>query len=137
MSWLDKIKMATRRFFASRNGLDNLGLASTAAALALNLFASFTGSGLMSMLSTVLYIWVLYRMLSKNLVRRAEENRKFTEWFRRAKRDAQQFIARMKNLRKYKYVKCPKCGTRIRMPRGIGEKTVACPHCGDSFRQKA
>ena len=48
-----------------------------------------------------------------------------------------QFINRVKNLRKYKYFKCPECHARLRLPRKVGEVTVTCGKCRHAFKQKA
>ena len=53
------------------------------------------------------------------------------------KTELRQAVVRMKNIRKYKYYKCPNCKARLRMPRGLGEKTVTCSQCKHSFKQKA
>ena len=48
-----------------------------------------------------------------------------------------QFIVRLKNIRKYKYFKCPQCHARLRLPRKVGEVTVTCGKCRHAFKQKA
>ena len=48
-----------------------------------------------------------------------------------------QFFNRLKNMKKYKYFKCPECKSRLRLPRGVGEVTVTCGKCHHPFKQKA
>ena len=51
--------------------------------------------------------------------------------------DASTFELYLKNMRKYKYFKCPECHARLRLPRKVGEVTVTCGKCHHAFKQKA
>ena len=57
--------------------------------------------------------------------------------FKKMKTEISQMLVRLKYCRKYKYYRCPHCHARLRVPRGIGERTVTCSLCRHSFRQKA
>ncbi len=37
----------------------------------------------------------------------------------------------------YKIVKCPKCGQKLRLPRGKGKITVTCKRCFYEFKMKS
>ena len=52
-------------------------------------------------------------------------------------RSVKQLINRLKNLRNYKYIKCPQCHSLIRLPRRVGKVTVTCGRCRHSFKQWA
>ena len=56
---------------------------------------------------------------------------------RRFIRNIRQFINRLRNIRKYKYFKCPQCHARLRLPRKVGEVTVTCGKCRHAFKKKA
>ena len=43
----------------------------------------------------------------------------------------------MKNIKQYKYFTCPKCKSRLKLPRGVGEVTVTCGKCGEKIKKKA
>lgn len=119
------------------NGADNLGLTIIIAALILVLLGRLLRLQALTLLSAALYLWAFYRMLSHNVAKRHEENRRFKELLQKCRTELGQGLARLKNIRKYKYYRCPNCKSRLRMPRGIGEKTVTCSKCGHSFRKKA
>lgn len=124
-------------WFRRCNGPDNLGMAIIIASLVITLLTRFLGFGILALLSMCLYAWAIFRMLSHNKAKRMEENRRFTQGWMKLKTELRQAVVRMKNIRKYKYYKCPNCRARLRMPRGIGEKTVTCSQCKHSFKQKA
>ena len=134
---VSRFKDALAHWFRRCNGADSLGLSIVAAGLILALADRFLRTGLLTLLAAALYIWALYRTLSHNIAARHEENRRFLAFWQKLRIAYRQGFVRLKNLRTYKYYRCPNCRSRLRMPRGLGEKTVTCSHCGHSFRKKA
>lgn len=137
MSFFQKIKMSLVRFMQGRNGADNLGMFTLILGLVLSLLSSFTGSGILSLLGLALYIWTLFRMFSRNTVKRQAENRKYLDLTGNWKTKFRQFKNRLKNSKQYKYFRCPKCKAILRLTRGCGEKEVTCPRCQNQFKKKA
>lgn len=80
---------------------------------------------------------MLFRVLSKNKYKRTEENRKFVYWSENALLKTRQFFRRVKGMRQYKYFKCPRCKTLLRLNRGAGAKNICCPKCKYQFHIKA
>ena len=76
-------------------------------------------------------------MFSRNIEKRYAENAKFLSLWHNGKSNVKQFFNRVKNMRKYKYFKCPQCHSRLRLPRKVGEVTVTCGKCHHAFKQKA
>ena len=107
------------------------------AGLILSLLASFLGIPLLSILGFALYIYTLFRMLSRNHEARAAENRKYIALTSGWKTRFRQFSKRMKNRKEYKYFKCPQCKVLLRLKRGCGEKDITCVRCGHQFKEKA
>lgn len=137
MSILQKIKTALQKFMAGRRGADELSLALLIAGVVLSMLSSFFRLGILYLLSLALYIFALYRMLSRNLEKRYAENAAFLKLWRGKSSEARQLFNRTKNMKKYKYFKCPECKSRLRLPRGVGEVTVTCGKCHHAFKQKA
>ena len=138
---MERFRQAIARFFYGRRGMDELGLALYLLFFVLTILArvfaaSFVGT-LLYWLSLAALIYGFYRMLSKKLSARMKENDWFLGWFRPLKTRFSQAKTRFKNRKIYKYYRCPKCKSWLRLPRGIGEKTVTCGHCGASFQKKA
>ena len=137
MSFWEKIKGGFRKFMTGRNGGDDLSFAMLISGLVLSLLSSMFGSSLLYLVGLVLYIGCLFRMFSRNIAKRYEENRKYVEWRQKAKTSVSQAWVRLKNMRKYKYFKCPECGALLKLPRKVGEVTVTCGKCRHAFKKKA
>lgn len=137
MSFMNKIKEALRRFMYGRRGTDELSLTLLVTALVLMLISNITGSFVLNLLSLILYGFCIFRMFSRNLTRRYEENMRYIAWRQKLKTTLSQSQARLKNFRKYKYFKCPECKSWLRLPRKVGEVTVTCGKCRHAFKKKA
>ena len=137
MTFWQKIKLSIARFMQGRHGPDNLGMFTLIAGLVFSLLSSFTRIGLLSLIGFGLYVWTLFRMLSRNNEKRIAENRKYIELTSNWKTKSRQFTKRLKNRRDYKYFKCPNCKVLLRLKRGCGEKDITCVRCGYQFKQKS
>ena len=137
MSFLNRLKYGFMRFMQGRYGSDKLGLATIWAALIISLIGSFAGAPFLSLVSTALWVWAIYRLFSRNLVRRRAENDWFLKQTAKIKTPVRQAVTRFKNRKVYCYFSCPKCHMHLRLPRGVGKVTVRCSKCGHSFEKKA
>ena len=137
MSFFRKLQYAFARMMQGRNGVDNLGYAALWTGLIISLLDGFIGSGLLSLLGTALYVYSVWRMFSRKLEKRAEENRRYVTFSTTWKTKVRQYFMRLKNSREFKYFRCPQCKQLIRLKRGSGERMVHCPKCHHEFHQKA
>ena len=137
MSIFQKIRDGLRKFMAGRRGADELSLALLIVGAVLSMLSGILNLPVLHWLSLAIYIYALFRMLSRDLEKRYAENEAFLKLWRGKTQTVKQFVNRMKNMKKYKYFKCPECKSRIRLPRGVGEVTVTCGKCHHAFRQKA
>ena len=137
MSILEKIKAGLVKFMAGRRGADELSLALLIAGALLSLLSTILHTPVLSLLSMAVYIYTLFRMFSRNLEKRHGENAAFLKFWNGMTSGIRQFFNRLKNMKKYKYFKCPECKSRLRLPRGVGEVTVTCGKCHHAFKQKA
>ena len=137
MSFWEKIKNWFRNFMSGRNGADELSFALLILALVLMLISSILGNVIINLLSLILYVLCIFRMFSRNVSKRAEENQRYLDGRQKLKTSLSQAWVRLKNMRKYKYFKCPECHALLRLPRKVGEVTVTCGKCHHSFKKKA
>lgn len=137
MSILEKIRAGIQKFMAGRRGADELSMALLIAGVVLSMLSGILGLRILYILSLVVYVFALYRMFSKDIQKRYVENAAFLRFWRGGSSSVRQFFNRLKNMKKYKYFKCPECQSRLRLPRGVGEVTVTCGKCRHAFKQKA
>ena len=127
-----KLRCALARFLYGRNGTDALCWAMAAVILVLGVLSSLLRIPpvvrIASAVEFVLWVLLLYRMLSKNLVKRRAENAKFLAWWG-PKRSALYGAKARRSDKAHKYVRCS-CGTYCRVPRNVGRVELTCPKCG-------
>ncbi len=118
------------RFMSGRYGFDRLGQALAILSAICMIFAGLFGSKVMTAIAYIAAIWCIYRILSKKIVYRVNENRKFNELCAKTS-------AFMKRDRKtYRYFRCTRCKKTIKVPKGRGKIMIVCPHCRNEFIKK-
>ena len=130
------IRNALQRFMHGRYGNDQLNIFLVVLYLILYLVYALTSFAPIYWVATVLIFWALFRLFSRNLAKRREENQKFLRkadpflrWYR--------LHRTMMRDKEHRYFKCPNCGQHLRVPRGKGKITVSCRGCGASFQEKS
>jgi len=120
-----------------RYGIDAFGKFTVALAFILILLANITDSGLVSTLSWACLFYAYFRMFSKNIYKRAQENQLYLSktanirsWFYKQKN---QFAQR----KTHRIYKCPTCRQKIRVPKGKGRIEIRCPKCSTKFIKKS
>ena len=130
------IRNAIQRLMYGRYGGDQLNMSMMVLYLVCYLLFMLTRWKLFYWLSLILLGYSLFRMFSRNIIKRREENYKFMhlaepvfKWFRLQRT--------MRRDKEHRYFKCPNCGQYLRVPRGKGTITVTCRGCGASFKEKS
>ena len=137
MGFFDKIRASLARFMSGRYGADQLSYAMVILALVMMVVGALSGLGLLTLMADALMIVMFLRMLSKDRYRRAHENQVYLEKTQNVRRAVTEWMNRVKNSKKYRYFPCPKCKSRLRVPRGVGSVTITCKSCGNKFDKKA
>ena len=141
MSFFQRLRNALSRFMYGRNGADQLGLCIIWVAILLDVISMLTKntavSGVVGMITTVLVLWALFRVFSRNLEKRRAENAKFMEkvWWPISRRMAGKRQQRMD--KEHCYFTCPGCGAVCRVPKGKGRIVITCPRCGNEIHGKS
>lgn len=117
--------------------MDQLTLALLYTGIALNLLALIPYMGFLSAVSLAMMIFAIYRVYSKNNLKRYKENAWFLKRFGGLPTKLRQGFVRLKNQRKYLYFECPDCHAKLRLPRGVGQVTITCGQCGRAIHKKA
>ena len=134
------MKERIAKFMAGRYGNDQLGRALLILDVILLLLASIfskTIGGLFTPLAVALLVFIYYRMLSKNIYKRQEENGKYLRL--KYKVTARLNVVRVRWVprKEYKFFTCPSCRATLRVPRGRGKIKIVCRKCGTSFVGKS
>lgn len=124
-------------FFNGRYGRDELNIFLQYLALIFILISIFSKISIFYSLAALNLFFVWFRILSKNISKRQDENRAFlkiispiTSFFKLTSR-------KFKDRKYYKYLSCPKCGTNLRVPKGKGKIKVRCKHCQHVFEARS
>lgn len=133
------MKERMARFMAGRNGNDQLNLfllvVDVILLLLAGIFSNSAGRFIYPFVFLLL-IYIYFRMFSRNVYKRREENGKFI----RQKLKVTGFIhmrhERWIQRHDYKFFTCPSCKTTLRVPRGHGRIKIVCRKCGTSFEGK-
>ena len=137
MGFFDKIRAGLARFMSGRYGIDQLGHEMVLGALALTVIGAMFRVSLLTLLADALLLLALFRIFSKDRLRRAQENQSYLAKTLKLRQGASEWLNRMRNRKKYRYFSCPKCRMRLRVPRGVGNVTITCKGCGEKFDRKA
>lgn len=150
-------------FQQQRRGIDELGRTMLITALVLSVIGMIVSRSVgwlrvvTSLLSGALLVLIVLRMFSKDFNKRYQENMKYLtyetavkQWFQRTFRTkgagSGYSVPKAKRagknptwaeLKQYKYLICPQCAQRLRVPRGKGRIRVTCTNCGNVFETRS
>lgn len=132
---------ALARFMYGRNGSDQLNVALLAVYLVVCLLRalfvrSAAAAAFFNILTLLAAALLLFRIFSRNLVRRRAENARFLAWW--APIRGRLAGMRQRSLDKeHKYFTCKSCKTICRVPAGKGKIEITCPKCGEKIIGKS
>ena len=125
------------RFMVGRNGVDDLARFESWFVLVVLILSIFTRSGLLDLIGIAFILHMYFRVFSRNVSKRYEENQKFLnfryDWTVKWNRKKKHFEQR----KMYKFYKCPMCRQEVRVPRGHGKICITCPKCREEFIRRS
>lgn len=130
MNWL-------KNFMKGRYGGDQLNNFMLVVFVLLFILSRFVNYSIISLISLIIAFTAYYRIFSKNIPKRYAENQKFLSFWQPIKKQFNFIINRVKNMRHYKYFKCPNCEQTLRVPRGKGRISITCPKCKTTIIRKS
>ena len=136
-----RITNSFARFMYGRNGMDKLGITTVWGSMLVYLLSAMllrhhrVAGSLLYYLALAGMLWSLFRMFSKNLGKRREENQKYVNWVWRSKSNWSGAKARRADT-EHKYFTCKNCKTICRVPVGKGKVVITCPKCGAEIHGK-
>lgn len=120
------------QFMSGRYGVDRLFYVLFAVAAVLSLINCFVHSWVLQLIVYAVIVYAFFRVLSRNIGARSEENRrvlKITDKFSRDIAVRRQRRADVAHI----YKKCPYCRAVLRLPRRRGRHKTVCPKCSREF----
>lgn len=127
---VSRIKAWFTRVTLGSNGADSLARCMLWVAIIIMLINLFVESGILSVLTTALLIYVCFRMFSKNVAQRALENARFEHATKKPREALSRMKRRWDNRSTTKYFTCKQCGQELSVPKGKGTLRATCPKCG-------
>ena len=86
-------------------------------------------------LTLLCLVLVWFRLLSRNIFRRQQENRKYLQATAGLRSEFSFQKRKWRERDAYLYFKCPHCHAHLRVPRGKGRVMVRCNKCGQEFQK--
>ena len=128
------------QFMIGRNGNDELNRFLLMADMVLILLSIVFKNGIGKVLSPLVLVLLgltYFRMLSRDLIRRGDENSRFLRYresvYSAIRIRKEQWVQR----KEYKFLRCPACKATLRIPKGRGKIKIVCRKCGNSFMGKS
>ena len=133
--WIQNLKEKIDDRIARAYGFDDLVTELIVLGIALVLFDLFSKTQYLSLIGIVCLLTGCLRCYSSNIEARKKELQIYqnlkvscSEWF-------SETIEKIKDRITYKYIVCPRCGTVVKLPRGMGKVDITCPRCNNVFKK--
>ena len=134
-NFFGRIGNGFRNFMIGRYGSDDLGRFLMAILLILIVASFILRNPILQGVIWALFLYIYFRMLSRNYAKRAAEN----DWYLQKTEKVRRFIRirqrRFADRKTYKHFTCPGCGQDIRVPKGKGHVRISCPKCHHTFEK--
>ncbi len=124
------------RFMQGRYGVDALNRGLLSLCIVLIIINIFADSFIITCVMYGVWLIMMFRMFSKNIYKRYNENMKYLSYMKPLER-YKNLLEKQKNDPNHKYFRCPSCKQLVRVPRGKGKITITCPKCQKQFDRKS
>lgn len=123
------------QFMQGRYGIDQLNSFLMILCIICFIVNMFIGNIVLTMVAYGAWIFVIFRMFSKNIYARDRENEKYLNLFAPLSRRLKLKLMNKQDPSN-KYFSCPKCKQMVRVPKGHGTVIVTCPNCQNKFEKR-
>lgn len=123
------------QFMQGRYGIDQLNSFLMILCIICFIVNMFIGSAIISIVAYGSWLFVVFRMFSKNIYARNKENDKYLNLFAPVSRWLKLKLMNRQDPSN-KYFSCPKCKQMVRVPKGHGTVVVTCPSCQNKFEKR-
>ena len=123
----NELRYRFSKFMQGRYGVDSLSRFLSVVLLVVIILGMFIRIPLSGTITLVILVILYWRMFSRNIPKRYEENQKFLQIRDKLLGRFSDFGSNMSQMKDYHIYKCPRCNQKIRIPRGKGHIMVRCP----------
>ena len=123
----------TRAFIQRVYGIDRFNKALFVILILISVIQAFARNQYLYIAYAIVFSYMLFRMFSKQHMKRYLENQKYLQVEKAIKQPFVNFVQGVKDFPKFKYFKCSKCRTKVRIPRKKGNVMITCPKCKNRF----
>ena len=116
----NELRYRFSKFMQGRYGVDSLSRFLSIVLLAIIILGMFIRIPLSGTITLVILVILYWRMFSRNIPKRYEENQKFIQIRDKLLGRFSDFGSNMSQMKDYHIYKCPRCNQKIRIPRGKG-----------------
>lgn len=133
----EKFNRFLRTFMIGRYGADQFARFTMSVAMVSIILSIFIRNGLLDLIGMIAIFYTYFRMFSRNIQKRYQENQKFLNATSGIRSRFQKEKSILQQKKTHHIYKCPGCGQKIRIPRSGGKKVeISCPKCQTKFVKK-
>lgn len=129
MQWLQRV-------LYGRYGVDQLSIGLLVFYLILTLVGQLVRWPIMVVLALIPMALCWFRIFSRNIAKRQQENNQFLKLWRPVGDWFQLQRKRIRDRKTHRYFHCPNCKRNLRVPKGKGKICITCPVCKMEFIKK-
>ena len=132
---MQNLILKIRQLMEGRNGIDKIAIAMLVLYSVLSFVKIFLRYALVAyiivtVIQYALVAYAVFRVMSKNLQKRYNENFKFEQLLLRWKPYTDRLKLRIQFAGTHRFRKCKGCGEFLRFKKGKGRRNTTCPRCG-------